>query len=163
MEKQFISFQQIVKEIKELELENNETMYFNEFLNILYREELLSYDVEQHEAFIKSNRDYIESLKQDREHNQSKFVIVVYLRDMYNELKKLNRSVGLTTSNKNLELIEEYESISGQEKELDNGKKAVFLVDMKYKNKKEIIISIMDVNRNLLITAPMKTGRYTGK
>lgn len=37
MEKQFISFQQIVKEIKELELENNETMYFNEFLNILYR------------------------------------------------------------------------------------------------------------------------------
>lgn len=38
-------------------------MYFNEFLNILYREELLSYDVEQHEAFIKSNRDYIESLK----------------------------------------------------------------------------------------------------
>ncbi|EDM5625364.1 hypothetical protein CTX66_23245, partial [Salmonella enterica subsp. enterica serovar Adjame] len=107
MEKQFISFQQIVKEIKELELENNETMYFNEFLNILYREELLSYDVEQHEAFIKSNRDYIESLKQDREHNQSKFVIVVYLRDMYKELKKLNRSVGLTTSNKNIELIEE--------------------------------------------------------
>ncbi|MDR6056716.1 hypothetical protein [Escherichia coli] len=148
MEKQFISFQQIVKEIKELELENNETMYFNEFLNILYREELLSYDVEQHEAFIKSNRDYIESLKQDREHNQSKFVIVVYLRDMYNELKKLNRSVGLTTSNKNLELIEEYESISGQEKELDNGKKAVFLIDMKYKNKKEIIISIMDVKKN---------------
>ncbi len=55
---------------------------------------------------------------------------------MYNELKKLNRSLGLTTSNKNIELIEEYESISGQEKELDNGKKAVFLVDMKYKNKK---------------------------
>ncbi|STU34659.1 Uncharacterised protein [Klebsiella pneumoniae] len=45
MEKQFISFQQIVKEIKELELKKNETMYFNEFLNILYREELLSYDV----------------------------------------------------------------------------------------------------------------------
>ena len=37
---------------------------------------------------------------------------------------------------------------SGQEKELDNGKKAVFLIDMKYKNKKEIIISIMDVNKN---------------
>ena len=31
---------------------------------------------------------------------------------------------------------------------LDNGKKAVFLVDMKYKNKKEIIISIMDVYKN---------------
>ncbi len=67
MEKQFISFQQIVKEIKELELKKNETMYFNEFLNILYREELLSYDVEQHEAFIKSNRDYIESLKKQEE------------------------------------------------------------------------------------------------
>ena len=148
MEKQFISFQQIVKEIKELELKKNETMYFNEFLNILYREELLSYDVEQHEAFIKSNRDYIESLKNKRRRYQSRFIIVVYLRDMYNELKKLNRSLGLTTSNKNIELIEEYESISGQEKELDNGKKAVFLVDMKYKNKKEIIISIMDVNKN---------------
>ncbi|MBD3706493.1 hypothetical protein IE993_29770 [Klebsiella pneumoniae] len=102
-------------------------MYFNEFLNILYREELLSYDVEQHEAFIKSNRDYIESLKNKRRRYQSRFIIVVYLRDMYNELKKLNRSLGLTTSNKNIELIEEYESISGQEKELDNGKKGCFL------------------------------------
>lgn len=149
MEKKFITFQQIIKEIKELQLENDELMYFNEFLNILYREELLSYDDEQHETFIKSNRDYIYSLKQDREHNQSKFVIVVYLRDMYNELKKLNRSVGLTPSNKKLELIKEYESISGQEKDLDNGKKAVFLVDidMKYKHIREIIISVMDVNK----------------
>ncbi|WP_208365579.1 hypothetical protein, partial [Helicobacter pylori] len=77
----------------------------------------------------------IESLKNKRRRYQSRFIIVVYLRDVYNELKKLNRSLGLTTSNKNIELIEEYESISGQEKELDNGKKAVFLVDMKYKNK----------------------------
>ncbi|ELL2572403.1 hypothetical protein Q6O01_004566 [Salmonella enterica] len=148
MEKQFITFQKIMKEIKDLQLENDETMYFNEFLNILYREELLTYDDEHHETFIKSNRDYIYALKQDREQNQSKFVIVVYLKDMYNELKKLNKTVGLTQSNKNIQLIEEYESISGQEKDLDNGKKAVFLIDMNYKNKKEIIISIMDVNKN---------------
>lgn len=148
MENQFITFQKIMKEIKELDLKEDETMYFNEFLNILYREELLTYDDEHHETFIKSNRDYIYALKQDREQNQSKFVIVVYLKDMYNELKKLNKTVGLTQSNKNIQLIEEYESISGQEKDLDNGKKAVFLIDMKYKNKKEIIISIMDVNKN---------------
>ncbi|EIM9434762.1 hypothetical protein LN840_004668 [Escherichia coli] len=148
MENQFITFQKIMKEIKELDLKEDETMYFNEFLNILYREELLTYDDEHHEIFIKSNRDYIYALKQDREQNQSKFVIVVYLKDMYNELKKLNKTVGLTQSNKNIQLIEEYESISGQEKDLDNGKKAVFLIDMKYKNKKEIIISIMDVNKN---------------
>lgn len=147
MENQFITFQKIMKEIKELQLENDETMYFNEFLNILYSEELLTYDDEQHETFIKSNRDYIYALKQDREQNQSQFVIVVYLKDMYNELKKLNKTVGLTQSNKNIQLIEEYESISGQEKDLDNGKKAVFLIDMKYKNIREIIISVMDVNK----------------
>ncbi|EHO9757266.1 hypothetical protein KNC48_004555, partial [Salmonella enterica] len=67
-----------------------------------------------------------------------------------NELKKLNRSLGLTPDNKKLELIKEYESISGQEKDLDNGKKAVFLVDMKFKNKKKIIIRIMDVKTNLI-------------
>lgn len=150
MEKQFITFQQIMKEIRELDLDNDEIMYFNEFLNILYREELLSYDIEQHETFIKSNRDYIHLLKQDREQNKSKFFIVIYLKDMYNELKKLNKSLGLTPDNKKLELIKEYESISGKEKNLDNGKKAVFLVDMKYKHKKKIIIRIVDAKTNLI-------------
>lgn len=150
MEKQFITFQQIMKEIRELDLDNDEIMYFNEFLNILYREELLSYDIEQHETFIKSNRDYIHLLKQDREQNKSNFFIVIYLKDMYNELKKLNKSLGLTPDNKKLELIKEYESISGKEKNLDNGKKAVFLVDMKYKHKKKIIIRIVDAKTNLI-------------
>lgn len=148
MERNYISFQKIVKELKELSIEHNETTFFNEFLNILYKEELLSYNIEQHETFIKSNRAYIELLQHNREQSKSKFVIVAHLRDMYKELKDLNKSVGLTPSHKNHIIIDEYESINGQEKDLGNGKKAVFLIDMKFKNKKEIIVSVMDVNKH---------------
>lgn len=142
-----VFFKRIAKELRGLNLIDSEEEYFNEFLNILFRDGILSYDSIEHDTFIKSNRDYIKSLEMKRIQGGQRFVIIIHLHEMYNELRALNKNNEQTIKNSTLNMIEEYESISGCEKPISSERKAVFLVDKRLKNKREIIVCEMDANK----------------
>lgn len=142
-----VCFKRIAKELRSLNLIDSEEEYYNEFLNILFRDGILSYDSIEHDTFIKSNRDYMKSLEIKRRNGNQRFVIIAHLNDMYNELRALNKNSELTIKNSTINMIEEYESISGYEKPTSSERKAVFLVDKRLKNKREVIVCEMDANR----------------
>lgn len=142
-----VSFRNIISELKGMGLDRSEQVYFNEFINLLYRRDLLSHEISAHTDFIKSNAEYIESLEENRIKNGGKFTIVVHLKDAYSELIAINRNVGFTKSHKTRKLIEEYLSFNHQEKIIDGSKKVVYIIDDKYKYQKTIVVAEMALNR----------------
>lgn len=142
-----VGFRSIISELKAMGLNKSESVYFNEFVNLLYKKDLLSHEISAHADFIRANADYIKGLEESRVNNGGKFTIVVHLKDAYRELISLNRSVGFTKSDKIRKLIDEYLSFNLQEKVIDRNKKVVYIIDDKFKYQKTIVVAEMALNR----------------
>lgn len=142
-----VSFRGIIRELKSMGIERSEQAYFNEFINLLYRKDLLSHEIGAHDDFVRSNAEYIEKLEESRIKNGGKFTIVVHLKDAYSELISLNKSVGFTKSDKIRKLIEEYLSFNHLEKIINSSKKVVYIIDDKYKYQKTIVVAEMELSR----------------
>ncbi|EJS7092504.1 hypothetical protein NWK44_004728 [Salmonella enterica] len=120
--------QKIFKKMIDLNLEKDEVIYFEEFINLLYEAELLNTEFKEHQEFIENNRNYFIELKRIRTEGRKRFVIRNYLNDMFGELRRLNKDLGYTYYSKLEDLIKEFESFSETVKPLGDGKSLVYLV-----------------------------------
>ncbi|MEM5590510.1 hypothetical protein AAHB58_25745 [Enterobacter hormaechei] len=120
--------QKIFKSMIDLNLDKDEVIYFEEFINLLYEAGLLNPDFQEHQEFIENNRNYFIELKRIRTEGNKTFVIRNYLNDMFAELRRLNKDLGYTYKEKVEELIKEFESFSETAKSLGDGKSLVYLV-----------------------------------
>ncbi|EAA7344606.1 hypothetical protein HW89_23440 [Salmonella enterica] len=120
--------QKIFKKMIDLNLEKDEIIYFEEFINLLYEADLLNSDFKEHQEFIENNRNYFIELKRIRTEGRKRFVIRNYLNDMFGELRRLNKNLGYSYYDKVEKLIKEFESFSETAKPLGDGKSLVYLV-----------------------------------
>jgi hypothetical protein len=120
--------QKIFKSMIDLNLDKDEVIYFEEFINLLYEAGLLNPDFQEHQEFIENNRNYFIELKRIRTEGNKTFVIRNYLNDMFAELRRLKQDLGYTYKEKVEELIKEFESFSETAKPLGDGKSLVYLV-----------------------------------
>lgn len=120
--------QKIFKSMIDLNLDKDEVIYFEEFINLLYEAGLLNPDFQEHQEFIENNRNYFIELRRIRTEGNKTFVIRNYLNDMFAELRRLNKDLGYTYKEKVEELIKEFESFSETAKPLGDGKSLVYLV-----------------------------------
>lgn len=137
----------IFKELKELSLEKDEILYFKEFIDLLYKYELISYNRIEHEEFIKNNKGYIESVKAARINRNDRFIYRAYLNDMYYELRRLNEKIGFSYKHKVADLIKEYESLNGTSR-TDTEKFYVFITETENNFKKMIGLHCSKTNGN---------------
>jgi len=141
------SAQMIFKELKELNLEKDEILYFKEFINLLYKYELISYNRIEHDEFIKNNKAYIESVKAARIKRNDRFIYRAYLNDMYYELRRLNEKVGFSYKHKVADLINEYESLNGTSR-IDKERVYVFIVETENNFKRMIGLQCSEIKGN---------------
>ncbi|MGP1989329.1 hypothetical protein ACTS35_22530 [Citrobacter freundii] len=120
--------QKIFKSMIDLNLDKDEVIYFEEFINLLYEAGLLNPDFQEHQEFIENNRNYFIELRRIRTEGNKTFVIRNYLNDMFAVLRRLNKDLGYTYKEKVEELIKEFESFSETAKPLGDGKSLVYLV-----------------------------------
>jgi len=144
--------QQIFKSMIDLNLDKDEVIYFEEFVNLLYEAGLLNPDFQEHQEFITNNRNYFIELKRIRTEGNKTFVIRNYLNDMFAELRRLNKDLGYTYKEKVEELIKEFESFSETAKPLGNDKSLVYLVMLgtqsKGKSHKKIVSVFIRDDKN---------------
>ncbi|HDU3663291.1 TPA: hypothetical protein RFW42_005475 [Klebsiella pneumoniae subsp. pneumoniae] len=144
--------QQIFKSMIDLNLDKDEVIYFEEFVNLLYEAGLLNPDFQDHQEFITNNRNYFIELKRIRTEGNKTFVIRNYLNDMFAELRRLNKDLGYTYKEKVEELIKEFESFSETAKPLGNDKSLVYLVMLgtqsKGKSHKKIVSVFIRDDKN---------------
>ncbi|EPF5079370.1 hypothetical protein ACSSUQ_004208 [Yersinia enterocolitica] len=154
--------QQIFKTMIELNLNKDEVIYFEEFINLLYESGLLNPDFKEHQDFIENNRNYFIELKRMRLEGNKSFVIRNYLNDMFSELRRLNKELGYTYKEKMEVLIKEYESFSETAKPLSEGRSLVYLVmngtQSKNKSHKKIVcVFVRDDNNKELFNESIKS------
>ena len=58
--------QKIFKSMIDLNLDKDEVIYFEEFINLLYEAGLLNPDFQEHQEFIENNRNYFIELRRIR-------------------------------------------------------------------------------------------------
>ncbi|MBZ6397590.1 MULTISPECIES: hypothetical protein [Pantoea] len=160
------SAQMIFKELKGLNLDKDEVLYFKEFINMLYKYELISYDRIEHEDFIKNNKGYIESVKAARIKRNDRFIYRAYLNDMYYELRRLNEKIGFSYKHKVADLIKEYESLNGTSR-TDKERVYVFIADTENNFKKMIGLQCSetkgDSNKKVVAVYKLKPGSQNGE
>lgn len=154
--------QQIFKTMIDLNLDKDEVIYFEEFINLLYESGLLNPDFKEHKDFIENNRNYFIELKRMRLEGNKSFVIRNYLNDMFSELRRLNKELGYTYKEKMEVLIKEYERFSETAKSFDEGRSLVYLVmngtQSKNKSHKKIVcVFVRDDNNKELFNESMKS------